>query len=159
MNKQSFTILFFLLISIFSFATNTNVYKYDYDDPESIVRSAFLMLKNADFRAMLDITDLYEKKRVLSIITEVSSNTYSESIFIAESKKMKSFEIIGKEEYTNDSTNNFAIIITRWIILNDSKTPKNSDIYDGVEAKINPKPKSRVKPKARRPQRANLKAK
>ncbi|MGC8764916.1 MAG: hypothetical protein ACP5QT_03435 [Brevinematia bacterium] len=138
MRIKIFTIIFFVAITTFSFATNTNVYNYDYNNPESIIKSAFLMLKNSDFNAMLEITELYEKKRVLNIISEISNNPSVVPALISEAKKIKSFEIVDREDYTNDATNSFVIVVTKWIVLNDSKSPKNSDIYAGIEDKINP---------------------
>ncbi len=135
-------VTFFLLVFDLSFSTGTNVYKYDYNEPESIIKSAYLMLKNADFKAMLEITELYEKKRVLNIISEISNTPGTEKILVLESKKIKTFEIVGKEEYTNDSTNHFVIVITKWEVANEGKAPKNSDIYDSIESQINPKSKT-----------------
>jgi len=130
-------IIFFVLLCGISFAESTNVYKYDFKDPESIVRNSFFMLKNADFEAMLEITELNEKKRVSNTINEILSNPPAKSILLAESKKIKSFEIIAREDYTNNSTNFYIIFITKWVVLNDKKSPKNADIYDGFEKAIN----------------------
>lgn len=137
----------FLISFGLSFSENNKAsnikYSYRFDDPDSIVESAYLMLKNADFKSLLLITELYEKRRVEKILDEISNS--SELIFILknESKKMISFEITGKEYITNDLTNQMVVVFTKWYVSNDTASAKNDDIYNGVENQLNPQPKRR----------------
>ncbi len=128
--------------SVFPNTKNTNFYNYDFNNPESIVINVFLMLKNTDYKEMLKITDLYEKKRVEKLITEISNNPSILPMLRQESAKIKNFELINSETITNEGTNEYVIITTKWYMSNVSKKAKNSDFYNSIENQINPdKPK------------------
>ncbi len=138
-------IFILLLLAVVSFGKEVSKVKYNYsfDNPETLVESFFLMLKNNDYTEMLKITDLYEKKRVEKILTELSNDSSLYYNLKYESSKMKKFEIINKEVITNEGTNEFIIITTLWYLSNDNKKLKNSDIYEKLENNINPKQKKK----------------
>ncbi len=140
--KSGFILLFLLVNSIFSQVKKTNTYNYDFNNPESLVINVFLMLKNTDYNEMLKITDLFEKKRVEKLLTEISNNPSILPVLKQESAKIKNFELINTEVITNEGTNEYVIITTKWYMSNDSKNAKNSDFYNSIENQIHPeKPK------------------
>lgn len=143
MKFKSSLILFLLLLnSVFSQVKKTNTYNYDFNNPESLVINVFLMLKNTDYNEMLKITDLFEKKRVEKLLTEISNNPSILPALKQESAKIKNFELINTESITNEGTNEYIIITTKWYMSNDSKNAKNSDFYNSIEDQIHPeKPK------------------
>ncbi|MEJ5283552.1 MAG: hypothetical protein WHS77_00760 [Brevinematales bacterium] len=140
--KSSLILLFLLVNSIFSQVKKTNTYNYDFNNPESLVINVFLMLKNTDYNEMLKITDLFEKKRVEKLLTEISNNPSILPVLKQESAKIKNFELINTEVITNEGTNEYVIVTTKWYMSNDSKNAKNSDFYNSIENQIHPeKPK------------------
>ncbi|MCX7820451.1 MAG: hypothetical protein N2258_02115 [Brevinematales bacterium] len=131
-------IFFFTFNLVFSQTKKTNTYNYDFNVPESLVINVFLMLKNTDYNEMLKITDLYEKKRVEKLLTEISNNPSILPLLRQESAKIKNFELINTETITNEGTNEYIIITTKWYMSNDSKNAKNSDFYNNIQDQINP---------------------
>lgn len=145
MRKYLLLLIFLLSLLLFS-QTSTDKekkkYNYDFSNPESLVYNLYSMLKNTDFEEMLKITELYEKRRVEKTIDEVTNTAGTLSILKKEAAKIKRIEIVGTEYYTNDATNQLAIVVTKWYVVNETILPKHQDIYDGIEKQLNPNPRS-----------------
>ncbi len=111
----TFLLLTFLITPFFS---ESRKYSYDYSNPQSIVNSACLMLMYADYPEMLNLTEMMEKKRTLATIEE-TTNAKIKELLIKESEKIIKFEIIGTEDFTNNSTNQLMVITVKWAMKID----------------------------------------
>lgn len=104
-----------------------NKYEYDYSDPKSIVTAASKMIFQSDYREMLKITEMSEKKRAQEIVDSLLSNEVTQADLKGEAEKILGFEIVGVEYVTNGNENKLAVVFTKWLMKSDSILPKSHD--------------------------------
>jgi len=134
--KLLLILLLLLSTAPLSFSYAKTRYKYDYSDPESIVRAACVMLLKADYEEMTNITELVEKKRTLSTLDSMKEDKNLKILLKKESEKLISYEIVGKEDFTNNLTNQLFVVTVKWTLKIDNDLPKNPSEFDRVTKDI-----------------------
>lgn len=110
-----------LLVSLFIFQTllfsesKKPLYRIDFSKPSSVVTAANKMLIKSDYKAMLQITALNEKKRTEAILSNLKADSKLYLKVRAEMSRIQNFKILGEEIY-NHSTGKIALVRTEWSI-------------------------------------------
>lgn len=129
MNKSFFTLALsiaaILSLTILSYGAGKK-YDYNLSDPVSVVRAAGKMLMNSDYEEMINITEMNEKKRTIDTVAQMTTNQGTRELVKKESEKINSFELLRIESFTNNTTNQLAVVYTRWMIKITANSPRNA---------------------------------
>jgi len=92
----------------------------DYSNPVLVVDAACIFLMKGDYDYLLLLTEEFEKKKTLTILSNLQNNKNAKEWLQEEMNKLGGYEIVSAEIYTNNSVA-YAVVSTRWLIKNTSK--------------------------------------